>query len=84
MSATDYTEVLYQLRLGRKAIARVFEGVDVLITPTLAQLPVSIEAALESPRFDVTQMLIRNPAPFAYAHGRDRSPDVREDVTAVG
>ena len=83
MSATDYTEVLYQLRLGRKAIARVFEGVDVLITPTLAQLPVSIEAALESP-LDVTQMLIRNPAPFAYAHGRDRSPDVREDVTAVG
>ena len=65
MSATDYAEVLYQLRLGRKAIARVFEGVDVLITPTLAQLPVSIEAALESP-LDVTQMLIRNPAPFNY------------------
>ena len=65
MSATDYAEVLYQLTLGRKAIARVFEGVDVLITPTLAQLPVSIEAALESP-LDVTQMLIRNPAPFNY------------------
>ena len=65
MSATDYAEVLYQLRLGRKAIARVFEEVDVLITPTLAQLPVSIEAALESP-LEVTQILIRNPAPFNY------------------
>lgn len=63
--ATDYAEVLYQLKLGRKAIAEVFEDVDVLITPTLAQLPVTIEAALESP-LEVTQILIRNPAPFNY------------------
>jgi len=63
--ATDYAEVLYQLKLGRKAIAEVFEDVDVLITPTLAQLPVSIEAALESP-LETTQILIRNPAPFNF------------------
>jgi aspartyl-tRNA(Asn)/glutamyl-tRNA(Gln) amidotransferase subunit A len=63
--AADYAEVLYQLKLGRKAIAGVFEDVDVLITPTLAQLPVSIEAALESP-LEITQILIRNPAPFNY------------------
>ena len=43
----------------------MFEDVDVLITPTLAQLPVSIGAALESP-LEVTQILTRNPAPFNY------------------
>jgi aspartyl-tRNA(Asn)/glutamyl-tRNA(Gln) amidotransferase subunit A len=63
--AADYAEVLYQLKLGRKAIAGVFEEVDLLITPTLARLPVSIEAALESP-LEITQLLIRNPAPFNY------------------
>ena len=65
VSAIDYAEVLYQLELGRKAIAGVFEAVDVLITPTLAQLPVSIETARVSP-LEVTQILIRNPAPFNY------------------
>ena len=63
--ATAYAEVLYDLQLGRKAIAEVFEDVDVLITPTLAELPVRIEAAVESP-LEVTQILIRNPAPFNY------------------
>ena len=63
--ATDYADMLYQLKLGRKSIAAVFEDVDVLITPTLVQLPVTIEAAMESP-LEVTQMLIRNPAPFNY------------------
>jgi len=63
--ATDYADILYQLKLGRKAIAEIFEEVDVLITPTLAQLPVSIETALESP-LEATQILIRNPAPFNF------------------
>ncbi len=63
--AADYAEVLYQLKLGRKAIAGVFEEVDILITPTLAQLPVSIETALESP-LESTQILIRNPGPFNF------------------
>ena len=65
VAATAYAEVLYQLTLGRKAIAAVFEEVDVLVTPTLAQLPVSIDAAQESP-LEVTQTLIRNPAPFNF------------------
>ena len=63
--ATDYADVLYQLKLGRKSIAAVFEDVDILITPTLVQLPVTIEAAMKSP-LEVTRMLIRNPAPFNY------------------
>ena len=61
--ATDYAESLYQLKLGRKAIARVFDEVDLLITPTVAQLPVTIETALES-YAEVTPALIRNTIPF--------------------
>ncbi len=61
--ATDYAELLYQLKLGRKAIARVFDEVDLLITPTVAQLPVTIETALES-YAEVTPALIRNTMPF--------------------
>ena len=63
VSATDYAEARYQLELGRKAIADAFEEVDVLITPTLVRLPVSIEEALESP-LEVTLTLIRNTSPF--------------------
>ena len=63
MSAADYAEARYQLTLVRKAIAAVFEDVDVLVTPTLVQLPVSIEEARASP-LEVTGILIRNTAPF--------------------
>ena len=65
MSAIDYAEVLYEVELGRKAIAAIFETVDVLVTPTLVQLPVSIDAAREAP-LETTQSLIRNPAPFNF------------------
>ena len=61
--AADYADALYQLTLVRKAIAAVFEDVDVLVTPTLVQLPVSIEAAQLSPG-EITGILVRNTAPF--------------------
>jgi aspartyl-tRNA(Asn)/glutamyl-tRNA(Gln) amidotransferase subunit A len=61
--AAEYAEALYRLKLVRKAIARVFDDVDLLVTPTLPILPVEIEAARESPR-EATQILIRNTAPF--------------------
>ena len=63
MSAADYAEARYQLTLVRKAIAAVFDDVDLLVTPTLVQLPVSIEEARASP-LEVTGILIRNTAPF--------------------
>ena len=63
MSAADYAEARYQLALVRKAIAAVFDDVDVLVTPTLVELPVSIEAARATPR-EATATLIRNTAPF--------------------
>ena len=61
--AADYAEALYQLKLARKAIARVFEDVDLLVTPTLPRLPITIEAARESPA-EATGILVRNTAPF--------------------
>ena len=63
MSAADYAEARYQLALVRKAVAAVFDDVDVLVTPTLIELPVSIEAAMASP-LEATATLIRNTAPF--------------------
>ena len=63
VSAADYAEARYQLTLVRKAIVAAFEDVDVLVTPTLVQLPVRIEAALMSPA-ETTGILARNTAPF--------------------
>ena len=63
MSAADYAEARHQLALVRKAVAAAFDDVDVLVTPTLVELPVSIEAAMASP-LEATAVLIRNTAPF--------------------
>ncbi len=59
--ATDYVRGTHQLELARKAIARVFESVDLLVTPTLSRLPIRIDEAQETP-FDDT--LSRNTMPF--------------------
>ena len=61
--AADYVEVMYDLELARKAIDDVFSNVDVLVTPTLVRLPVTIAAAQESP-VAATGELIQNTAPF--------------------
>ena len=61
--AAAYAEGLYQLKLVRKAIARVFDDVDLLVTPTLPRLPIGIEAARESPA-EATGVLVRNTSPF--------------------
>ena len=63
--ATDYVALLYQLNLSRKAMDGVFEEVDLLITPTMAQLPVAIETALES-FAEIRPTLIRNTSPFNF------------------
>ena len=61
--AAEYAESLYQLKLARKAIAGVFDDVDLLVTPTLPVLPIGSEAAQETP-LEATRILIRNTAPF--------------------
>ena len=43
--ATDYVQAKIQLKLARNAISRVFERVDLLVTPTVVQLPIAIEEA---------------------------------------
>ena len=63
VSAADYVEGQYQLKLVRKAIAAVFDDVDLLVTPTLPRLPIAIEEARESP-FEATRILARNTSPF--------------------
>ncbi len=45
LPATDYVQAKIQLKLARNAISRVFEKVDLLVTPTVVQLPIAIEEA---------------------------------------
>ncbi|NIW24594.1 MAG: amidase [Gammaproteobacteria bacterium] len=61
--ATEYAESLYQVELSRKAIDAVFDEVDLLITPTMARMPVDIETAIAS-AVEINPSLIRNASPF--------------------
>ncbi len=61
--ANEYAESLYQVELSRKAIDAVFDDVDLLITPTMARMPVDIGTALES-AVEINPSLIRNASPF--------------------
>jgi aspartyl-tRNA(Asn)/glutamyl-tRNA(Gln) amidotransferase subunit A len=57
----DYVEGRYQLEVIRKSIAAVFDEVDLLVTPTLPELPISIEEAAIG---IADEALIRNTLPF--------------------
>lgn len=59
--ATAYAEGMSQLTLARRAIHSVFDDVDLLITPTMASLPITIAAAKEGPD---DSGRIRNTFPF--------------------
>lgn len=61
ISAAAYAEGRTQLALTRKAISTVFEDVDLLVTPTMASLPITIAEAKEGPDDGVR---IRNTIPF--------------------
>ena len=63
VSAADYVRGQYELKLVRKAIAHVFDDVDLLVTPTLPRLPIEVEEARESP-LEATRILARNTSPF--------------------
>ena len=65
VSASEYAVARAQLALGRKAIAKMFDDVDILVTPTLVGLPISIQEALEAP-FEATRILARNTSPFNF------------------
>jgi aspartyl-tRNA(Asn)/glutamyl-tRNA(Gln) amidotransferase subunit A len=63
VSAIDYSAELQQVALARKAIVQVFEQVDLLVTPTVLRLPVTIDEAQTSPQ---QRALIPNTIPFNY------------------
>jgi aspartyl-tRNA(Asn)/glutamyl-tRNA(Gln) amidotransferase subunit A len=49
VSAAEYAEGRTQLALTREAISTVFEDVDLLVTPTMARLPITIDEARGGP-----------------------------------
>lgn len=61
ISAAAYAEGRAQLELTREAISTVFEDVDLLVTPTMARLPITIDRAKGAPNDGVR---IRNTIPF--------------------
>ncbi len=63
VSTADYVRTQYKLKLVRKAIAQVFDDVDLLVTPTLPRLPIRIDEAREAP-LEATRILARNTSPF--------------------
>jgi aspartyl-tRNA(Asn)/glutamyl-tRNA(Gln) amidotransferase subunit A len=58
----DYVRATYELKLTRKAIERTFEDVDLLITPTMTALPVTIDEAKQESENGRSH--IRNTMPF--------------------
>ncbi len=63
ITAIDYLKALRRIAGFARIANHKLRHIDVLITPTVAQLPVTIETALES-YAEVTPALIRNTMPF--------------------
>ena len=63
ISAARYVALNHELQLGRKAIASVLEDVDIVVTPTLARLPIRIAATKDQAP---GSGLIRNTIPFNF------------------
>lgn len=61
ISAAAYAEGKAQLARAREAISTVFEDVDLLVTPTMARLPITIDEAKGGPN---DGLRIRNTIPF--------------------
>lgn len=61
VSAVDYARGKYEHTLARRTIARSFDDIDLLITPTMALLPITIDEA-RSTTSDAER--IRNTSPF--------------------
>ena len=60
VSATDYLESLAWLRAMSRQVVDVWSGIDVLITPTLAQPPIEIGALTPGPDEPAIQMLLNS------------------------
>jgi aspartyl-tRNA(Asn)/glutamyl-tRNA(Gln) amidotransferase subunit A len=62
--AVNYAEALRELTLVRRAAARVFEEVDLVVTPTTPDTPVTIEAARAPATNRGPPVSARNTTPF--------------------
>lgn len=63
-SSADYIDARRELTLARRAIARVFDEVDVLVTPTTPVMPTPIDEAEVPASATGAESTVRNTAPF--------------------
>lgn len=61
MSSATYAELKAQLLQTRAAISTVFENIDLLVTPTMARLPITVDRGKAAPN---DGLRIRNTIPF--------------------
>lgn len=64
IGAASYAEAKRQLALARRATRPLFEAVDLIVTPTTPDLPMTIEASREPQQFRGPPLSARNTTPF--------------------
>lgn len=64
VSAADYIRAHQDMIRARRQIARVFDDVDVLVTPTAPGLPERIDSAINPSQASGAEPSVRNTAPF--------------------
>jgi len=64
VSSVDYIQARRRMITARNTIGELFADVDVLVLPTVMQMPITVEAALAITRVATDAGLIRNTLPF--------------------
>jgi aspartyl-tRNA(Asn)/glutamyl-tRNA(Gln) amidotransferase subunit A len=64
VSSVDYVQSRRRMIVARNTSGELFAEVDVLVLPTVMQMPVTVEAALSTTRVATDAGLIRNTLPF--------------------
>ena len=64
VSSADYIAARRRMIVARNTVGELFAAVDVLVLPTVMQMPITVEAALATTRVATDAGLIRNTLPF--------------------
>ena len=64
VSSIDYIQARRRMIVARNTVGGLFADVDVLVLPTVMQMPITVEAALSTTRVATDAGLIRNTLPF--------------------
>ncbi len=64
VSPNDYIQARRRMVVARNTVNELFADVDLLVLPTVMQMPVTVEAALSTARVATDAGLIRNTLPF--------------------